>query len=226
MKFLNLNNYDGETLADKISSMAEFILNNIILSVNDTKSYRIAEIEFYLKHNDHNDEFVHGDPDQQVPYKFYFHKQNGKSYKGGTFKGLDITFKYKKNAYCGILLRSIYDIKKDKFIEGSCNCVTQILKDFNKDKVIDLVNILADEGELPNINCKLLKLTKSNIKKLYVASGPRVGLTLKKDSVLKRQFIMKNYRFCTFPDGKNMSIDEFVGKKLSIIDTIQLYNLF
>lgn len=58
--------------------MAKYIMNDIVMIISNNK-YRI---------NDHNDIFVHGDEYQKIPFIFYFHRQNGKSFKGGTFKGL------------------------------------------------------------------------------------------------------------------------------------------
>ncbi|KAJ3343705.1 hypothetical protein HDU93_006617 [Gonapodya sp. JEL0774] len=54
--------------------------------------FRLAELEFYWNHpTDHPDPFSHKNPDQALPMRWYFHKQ-GRSFRGGTWKGLDITF--------------------------------------------------------------------------------------------------------------------------------------
>ncbi|KXS19038.1 hypothetical protein M427DRAFT_181607 [Gonapodya prolifera JEL478] len=56
------------------------------------KVFRLAELEFYLhREPDHPDPFSHRHPDQRSRGRWYFHKLGG-SYRGGTWKGLDITF--------------------------------------------------------------------------------------------------------------------------------------
>lgn len=61
--------------------------------------------------------------------QWYFHKF-GKSYKSGTYKGLDITFGKGSIAHGGILIRAISQLDPppvNEFIEGPCNCVNKIL---------------------------------------------------------------------------------------------------
>ncbi|KAJ3085695.1 hypothetical protein HK102_013922 [Quaeritorhiza haematococci] len=54
--------------------------------------YRLSEIEFYFYDKCHHpDPFTHKQPQQLTRAQWYFHKQ-GNSYRGGTWKGLDITF--------------------------------------------------------------------------------------------------------------------------------------
>lgn len=78
-------------------------------------SASLAEIEYYYEGGNHHDTFTHCDPLQQTTYarhdsqqwrevhrrcadvvtycraNWYFHK-SGATYKGGSYKGLDITF--------------------------------------------------------------------------------------------------------------------------------------
>lgn len=61
---------------------------------------------------------------------FYFHKFANGSIKNGTFKGLDIVLGH-DNIYFGILIRSIYEISTNKFIEGPCNCVNELTRHAN-----------------------------------------------------------------------------------------------
>src|SRR6185437_11368400 len=109
------------------------ILNKTILKVGKSK-FRICEIEFYLYNKKHKDKYVNGHKDQLQYGKWYFHKMGqSESYKGGTFMGLDLALgNKKKKSYCGILLRSMYDIKKKEMITGSCNLVKRILKELTK----------------------------------------------------------------------------------------------
>lgn len=72
--------------------------------------------------------------------KWYFHRF-GKTYKVGTYKGMDLTFGKGDKAYGGILIRAISSVgatdgkhlPPNEFIEGPCNTVNKILE-HNSDK--------------------------------------------------------------------------------------------
>ena len=54
--------------------------------------FDIVEAEAYVIGPRHNDTFTHADPQQAVFGSFYFHRMGpGKAYKGGSFKGMDVT---------------------------------------------------------------------------------------------------------------------------------------
>lgn len=173
-------------------------MNNHQLVVNG-KYYLLAEIEIYYFSDKHPDPFVHKNPQQQYPHSFYFHRASpmGK-YKGGTFKGLDITFgNISQKIWGGYLIRSLYDPETQQFIEGPCNCVNHILKENKMDSInqlVDTLGILDIFTQNP-----LLSLIKvGNTQEIY--SGPRVGLTLKKGDIsLKEKYINRSYRLLMFP---------------------------
>lgn len=195
--------------------MAEILLNNLVLRINN-KLFRLCEIEYYLKKNkSHNDIFTHCDKDQATPYRWYFHRQNGQQYKGGTYKGLDLTFGYEhldEVVYGGILIRSICDLENNEVIEGPCKVVNKILEVNNKKSIQDFINDqkalggydkLSDTLSALECNGLRIELTDNetnNLIKLDIYSGPRVGLTLKKLNKLREKYIMKNYRFLVHPD--------------------------
>jgi len=80
------------------------------------KKHRIVEIEFYYKDSKvYIDPFCHGDEQQKMGGTFYFHRQNGKGYKGGSFKGMDIAFG-DKDAVGGILIRAVQQLEGEKKI--------------------------------------------------------------------------------------------------------------
>ena len=200
---------ESTNITEKFNVLADTLLNKIALNVNN-ELYRLIEIEFYLKTKEHPDPFIHGDKDQTIPSKWYFHRQNGGSYKGGTYKGVDITFGYKdtKDVYGGILIRSILDIKNNKLIEGSCKVVDYILKLCKHKNISDLTNekqlsVIKEENSIlfleTNNNLKFLE-DNDNFKQKQMFSSSRVGLTLKNPSVLKEQYIMKDYRFLICAD--------------------------
>jgi hypothetical protein len=88
--------------------------------------FRFREVEFYVKHVNHIDPYVHCDPDNGRPGCWYFHK-SGKDFCGGTCKGLDISIGGKTH-HGGILIRSIQDIETRKTVEGPSVCVDSIIK--------------------------------------------------------------------------------------------------
>ena len=78
------------------------------MTVNHVHKFRLSEIEFYFNDSDkHHDTFCHGDEHQKKLANWYFHRQNGKGFKTGTYKGLDISFGLGDKAYGGILIRAI-----------------------------------------------------------------------------------------------------------------------
>ena len=143
---------------DLFEKIAEAYLNHTVIEVrpsgsapfeNDAEKYfRVAEIEFYLNdYQQHKDTFTHGDAMQKTTGNWYFHKL-GKSYKAGSYKGLDLSIgKGEGIAAGGILLRSMIPLtlapsstadrmvftedsrNKSEFVQGPCNCVDRILEE-------------------------------------------------------------------------------------------------
>lgn len=201
LNFLTIESYEAETYQELFDKIAENILNNTVLVVtseNAAQTFRIAEIEFYLKDGTHNDPFIHGDEHQTTPGKWYFHRQNGGKYKSGSYKGLDITFGYSNpgsKCYGGILIRSICGINSENIIEGPCLVVNNILKCAGCETIYDLV----DNTDTIGVDHDTLKLVVCNdLPKRSICRGPRVGLTLKQYSKEKEGFIMNNYRYTTY----------------------------
>ena len=110
----------------KIQEIARSLLTKYVLVVGD-KEYRLAEIEFYINSDVHNDKYTHGDLNQKQFAKWYFHRYPNGSYKSGTYKGLDITMG-DPDTYFGILIRSIYCAETNEFIDGPCKTVNKILE--------------------------------------------------------------------------------------------------
>lgn len=117
--------YDFNPLVESLLLESELVIKDITggNASFGSNTYKIREIEIYYYDEDHEDPFVHCDPDQKSFGKWYFHKRGG-TYKGGTFKGLDFTIG-SDNVYGGALIRSI---ENDELIEGPCNCVDEILR--------------------------------------------------------------------------------------------------
>ncbi len=203
------------------ANVADILLNETTINANKN-ILRIVEIEFYLNDNkNHQDPFIHGDVHQETPAKWYFHRQNGKSYKAGTYKGLDITFGYKntkQHVYGGILIRTIQDIKSKKLIEGPCNVVDYILKVCKCKTIQDLVTATTTTttttapGDVfkTDSNSTLYLEPNSTLTKQDIITGPRVGLTLKVPSSAKEEYIFKDYRFMIFGDQIKKNITSVI----------------
>jgi hypothetical protein len=131
-----------------------------------------------------------------------------KSFKEGTWKGLDITLGNSDN-FCGILIRSIYNVKTRKFIEGPCNSVMAILEKY------DCVNVKDFLSPNEILNCRkndrdfILKKARMKNRKIY--QGPRIGLSDKYP-----EYRLAPYRFTTYIDMIKKDKKALVPVKLNI----------
>ena len=136
---------------------------------------------------------------------WYFHRYGSKGYKSGTYKGLDLTFGSKlKNLFGGILIRSIQNLSTGELIEGSCNCVTAIFKQFGVSEVnefLDKVQKGFDKTKvLDSSNVIHIVENDKAVLKHEIFKSSRVGLTLKGEEEERFRFIFKNYRFMLWPN--------------------------
>ena len=188
MEEILLQNHDF----NKFDDIANKLLNEVVLIINGT-NFRLTEIEFYLYDETHKDIYTHRHTDQATSLKWYFHKMGqSESYKGGTYKCVDITFGYKDNSKCfgGILIRSVKNINTNEEIIGPCNVVNHMLKLNNCNTIEELV-ALTDNSSC--IKKSVLYLEKNNtLDVLPIQSGPRIGLNYKYPD-----FAVKNYRYLT-----------------------------
>lgn len=170
------------------NKIANNILNNTLLMVNGTK-FRICEIEFYYTNDKHNDQYTHCSSDQAKFGFFYFHQYKNGTYKSGTYKGMDMTFG-NNELYCGVLIRSLYDIDNDEFIEGPCRSVNKILELNGFTTVADFMDGKKEIKIYDKNDYLYLKPTKLNTEDIYC--GKRVGLSNKYPDFLDRK-----YRYAT-----------------------------
>jgi len=184
---------DCTTYSDKFAKLAYWLLNEIDFVIGD-KICKICEIEFYLFTDDHQDIYTHRNDDQSTPNKWYFHKK-GNTYKGGTYKGLDITFGLSnKPAFGGILIRGLSEIDNEPIncqsIVGPCKSVDYILEHTNSENINTLVPYIGDVSD----NTKKIYL-KPSVGRLpgTIYKGVRVGLTFKYP-----EWGCKSYRFLTW----------------------------
>jgi hypothetical protein len=159
--------------------------------------YRLVEIEFYYHGTKHLDPFAHQHPLQQTSGRWYFHR-DGEQYRGGSFKGLDLTFG-SGDSFGGILIRSI--MRSDGLLINGCSlCVDHILQRTQYAHISALDQEIAqrtvwDESSPVHL-CNASALLSQQI--IFTA---RVGLTLKRADQYPDmfRFMMREYRFLTNP---------------------------
>lgn len=190
---IDLKNID-QNLLDRI---ADSILNKhqIIIPDKDGNDhiYRICEIEFYIMNENHNDKYVHQDEHQKTYGKWYFHRTQSGNYKGGTYKGVDLTLG-DDNTYFGILIRSIYSTEKSEMTEGPCRCVNTILELNNVKNVADYMVNRSDPPSARSTKNVHIKRCRG-LEKYDVYSGPRIGLSDK-----YKEYQNKPYRYVIMND--------------------------
>ena len=183
----------------EFKAIASDMFNKVALVAGYAR-FRVVEIEFYLD----PDPFIHADAMQiNTSGEWYFHRQHGKGYKGGTFKGLDLTCGA-EGCGGGILLRAIRDLSTLRYIEGPCNVVNHILKMVSAVSIAELVDrpsftLSAFDPKA----CLRFESFQSRCLPLAVkkwpgfAAAPRVGLTSRGDDA--ESFRIAAYRFLAEP---------------------------
>jgi len=138
------------------SDIANNLLNKAVMVVNGVR-HRLVEIEFYYKNGgNHDDPFTHGDAVQLTSGKWYFHRM-GNGYKGGSYKGLDITFggqgPDEAPAHGGILIRAIEPLEgggtANSLVEGPCKVVDLILQLNASETIADFVATHFEDASAP-----------------------------------------------------------------------------
>ncbi|MDJ0733350.1 MAG: hypothetical protein QNJ47_04560 [Nostocaceae cyanobacterium] len=183
------------------SLIAQELLNNYNLIAKNEK-YRLVEIEFYCYAQEHPDVFSHQDKLQQEFGRWYFHRHGGK-YKGGSFKGLDLTFG-DTTMYCSILIRTI-EKADGSLICGPSLCVDNLLAATESENVSQLDEKIACRIAWDEENIIYLQKTKTENFKNYqnhqIFSSARVGLSLKKAKLSSTMpwYILRPYRYLREP---------------------------
>ena len=186
---------------NELNELAKYLLFETHLSVNGN-DYRMIEIELYICNDNHKDIFTHCHKEQKKMLTWYFHQMSEKdhSYKGGTFKGLDITCGI-DNGYGGVLIRSILNETTNEVTEGPCKVVNELLGKIKcesiKTLVIDKLN-----NDLSCVNSNLLKLEEKRYNDVDIYVGSRIGLSMKGNNIMeKTKWLNNKYRFIIFKDN-------------------------
>lgn len=176
--------------------IADRLLNGSRLRAGG-RAHRLVEIEFYYWSEAHPDPFTHRDPIQFAIGHWYFHRSRG-TYRGGSFKGLDLTFG-DPTASGGILLRGL-ETPNGALIDGPSLCVDYLLDATGAANVAALDRTIGGRLAWDAGNPILLEQSETRQSRPMLPS-PRVGLFLKKagspsDST---RFVMRSYRYLTEP---------------------------
>lgn len=182
----------GEHAAARFHRIAAELIFRSILSAGG-RLVALREIEFYLHSPAHPDPFVHRHPLQRLPARWYFHRV-GSGYRGGTFKGLDLTFGSRR-AFGGILIRAL-QLANGETIRGPCRVVDRVLALTGHATAAALDAAIAGRrADDPRSPLHLVRQRDSKIGDLH--SGPRVGLSMARATPGSGHdlFRIKPYRF-------------------------------
>jgi len=188
-----------EPLDAWFTRIAERLLNGSRLVVR-RQPYRLVEIEFYYWSKAHPDPFTHRDPIQFHVGHWYFHRTHG-VYRGGSFKGLDLTFG-QGDASGGVLIRGI-ETPDGALIDGPSLCVDHLLDATGAATVAELDRAINKRLAWEDGNPLMLEMTETTetTEKRPLYRSPRVGLMLKRVAARTEgtRFVMRPYRYLSEP---------------------------
>lgn len=178
-----------ELLHTRAARLVEALLTRCLLHIGRSAQFFITELELYYRDDKAwPDPFTHGDEMQLTAARWYFHR-SGSAYKGGTYKGLDITCGVARTGtYGGLLIRGLRELGGGgSVIDGPCLCVDRILAANKAATIADFVSKCLPAGERDT------SVLDSSAQALWIedlghphAAGPgrlfctpRYGLTLK-----------------------------------------------
>lgn len=187
---------DATTPVVWFESMARQLLFGCELSAGGGR-FRPVEIEFYYHSQQHPDPFSHQQSIQRTHGLWYFHRV-GSTYRGGTFKGLDLTFGG-VDAFGGILLRSL-ESEDGSLIEGPCLVVEHLLNRTQSNSVAELDRVIAERPIWDTTSPLHLQWT-SPVRLAEWIKTARVGLSLRgrTASEVTLGYLLAAYRYLSRP---------------------------
>lgn len=180
------------------AALADRLLNRSRLVVNG-RPHRLIEVEAYYHSAAHPDPFAHRDPVQLHPGRWYFHRSRG-AYRGGSFKGLDLTFG-DGASFGGVLFRGL-ETPDGTVIDGPSLLVDHLLTTTGfpmvaaLDAAIGTRHVWASDSPL--------SLVSVDDQPRRVWASLRVGLGLKTkqfraDDTTTISYLLRSDRFLTEP---------------------------
>lgn len=175
-----------------IEESAKLVLQRASLRAGDTV-FHVMELEGYVHAREHPDPFVHCEPEQKSLGRWYFHR-TGEGYRGGTFKGVDVTLGSDEFS-AGLLIRALKTSGGER-VEGPSCVVDAMLHATGHVTVGSLAR--ACEREDYALSLELNDAPRGEA----VFTGPRVGLSLRKElSAERAYFFSRPYRYVVDPRG-------------------------
>ncbi|MCI0461737.1 MAG: hypothetical protein L0Z62_32710 [Gemmataceae bacterium] len=176
--------------------IADRLLNGCRLLIGK-EAHRFVEVEFYYFGEGHPDPFTHREELQLECGRWYFHRTRGE-YRGGSFKGVDLTFGDGK-AFGGVLIRGI-ESGNGTLIDGPSLWVDHLLDRTGAADVATLDKAIGSRKAWEAGNPLLLEEgSPSEARTLYRSA--RVGLSLKRSRKAPEppRYVLRTYRFFTQP---------------------------
>ncbi len=175
------------------AAVADHLLNRLRLHVAG-RPHRLIEVEAYVHAPDHPDPFPHRHPIQSHSGRWYFHRSGG-SYRGGSFKGVDVSVGGGP-ACGGFLLRGL-EAPDGAVIDGPSLLVDFLLSGTGFGTVAKLD---AAVGERPAWDAASpLSLRPVEAEPRAVLKSLRVGLSLKRRGRDAVDYLFRRYRYLTAP---------------------------
>jgi hypothetical protein len=176
-------------------AVADALLNRAELVVGD-QVLRIAEVEVYVRAAGHPDPFAHAHPVQWGWGRWYFHR-SGPAFRGGSFKGLDLTLG-STAASVGVLLRSVV-AADGALTDGPSRLVDRLLAWTGCATVAELDTRLP--GPVAFDPAAVVHLRAAADRAAPVVATARVGLSLKRARAFAEmpRYVGLPYRFLTEP---------------------------
>jgi hypothetical protein len=187
---------DERAWSEAIERVAELALRRTTWMIAG-KPHRFTEVELYVTNAAHDDPFTHGDPMQREFARWYHHR-TGCEFRGGTYKGLDLTFG-RERTFAGMLIRGVESLDdRARRWDGPCVCVDHLLSLTGHASVSSLVAAYdGDVDERPGA-VSALRVGEPSDRPLFRSA--RVGLSLKRGATASRvKYIGAQYRFLTDP---------------------------
>jgi len=177
--------------------LAAYLLNGCRLMVNG-QAHRLIEVEVYYHGPGHADPFAHCDPLQRQPGRWYFHRTNKRGVRGGSFKGVDLTFG-DGTAYGGMLLRGL-ETPDGAIVDGPSLLVDFLLASTGVATIAEFDRAMAGRcvWDVDRLLC-LQSVTARP--QPAILSTARVGLTLKqaKPGDERERYLLRRYRYLSEP---------------------------
>lgn len=172
--------------------IANDLMNSFLLMAGE-KTYRIAEIEFYLKSDEHDDPYTHGNKRQLEYGKWYFHGS-----------GLDLTFG-KDGFHGGILIRAIYDIYHENDTDG-----------YFYGPIVSVAELFGNLGDIRESSFAFGLIPAKDYQLEYEKpiAAPRVGLNPNNPHMDSKKYHDAFYRFLIMPKRKH-------GEKYKIAEAMK-----